>query len=88
MDINHQVELMHQLQMLNQQGKTIITVLHDINQAARYCDHLVVMKSGELKYQGSPEEVLTSAMLQDVFSLQAQIHRDPVSNTPMCVVED
>lgn len=88
MDINHQVELMHQLQRLNQQGKTIITVLHDINQAARYCDHLVVMKAGELKYQGSPEEVLTSTMLKEVFSLNAQIHRDPVSGTPMCVVED
>ncbi|WP_417551878.1 Fe(3+) dicitrate ABC transporter ATP-binding protein FecE [Marinomonas fungiae] len=88
MDINHQVELMHQLQRLNKQGKTIVTVLHDINQAARYCDHLVVMKAGELKYQGSPEEVLTSTMLKEVFSLNAQIHRDPVSGTPMCVVED
>ncbi len=88
MDINHQVELMHQLQALNKQGKTIITVLHDINQAARYCDHLVVMKAGELKYQGTPEDVLTAQMLQDVFSLKAQIHRDPVSHTPMCVVED
>ena len=88
MDINHQVELMHQLQRLNKQGKTIVTVLHDINQAARYCDHLVVMKAGELKYQGSPEEVLTSTMLKEVFSLNAQIHRDPVSSTPMCVVED
>lgn len=88
MDINHQVELMHLLQSLNQQGKTIVTVLHDINQAARYCDHLVVMKAGELKYQGSPDEVLTSHMLEDVFSLKAQIHRDPVSNTPMCVVEN
>ncbi|SBS25624.1 putative siderophore transport system ATP-binding protein YusV [Marinomonas aquimarina] len=87
MDINHQVELMHQLQKLNKQGKTIITVLHDINQAARYCDHLVVMKAGELKYQGSPAEVLTSTMLKEVFSLNAQIHSDPVSNTPMCVVE-
>lgn len=88
MDINHQVELMHQLQALNKQGKTIITVLHDINQAARYCDHLIVMKAGELKYQGSPEEVLTSTMLKHVFSLNAQIHRDPVSSSPMCVVED
>ncbi|MBM6551113.1 Fe(3+) dicitrate ABC transporter ATP-binding protein FecE [Marinomonas ostreistagni] len=88
MDINHQVELMHQLQRLNKQGKTIITVLHDINQAARYCDHLVVMKEGELKHQGSPDEVLTSAMLKEVFSLNAQIHRDPVAGTPMCVVED
>ncbi|QUX94411.1 ferric citrate ABC transporter ATP-binding protein FecE [Marinomonas sp. CT5] len=87
MDLSHQVELMHLLRKLNRQGKTIITVLHDINQAARYCDHLIVMKQGEIITQGSPESVLTENLLRDVFSLNAQIHPDPISNTPMCVVE-
>jgi ferric citrate transport system ATP-binding protein len=75
------------LRKLNLQGKTIITVLHDINQAARYCDHLIVMKEGEIITQGSPESVLTQTMLKDVFSLDAQIHQDPIAKTPMCVVE-
>lgn len=87
MDLNHQVELMHLLRRLNQQGKTIVTVLHDINQAARYCDHLIVMKQGQVVTQGKPEQVLTSELLKAVFSLQAQIHQDPIAKTPMCVVE-
>ncbi|ETI60614.1 Fe(3+) dicitrate ABC transporter ATP-binding protein FecE [Marinomonas profundimaris] len=87
MDLSHQVELMHLLRKLNQQGKTIITVLHDINQAARYCDHLIVMKEGEIITQGSPDSVLTRDMLKTVFSLNAQIHQDPIAKTPMCVVE-
>lgn len=87
MDINHQVELMKLLRTLNAQGKTIITVLHDINQAARYCDHLIVMKAGQITAQGSPEAILSQPMLKAVFDLDAQIHRDPIANTPMCVVE-
>lgn len=87
MDLSHQVELMHLLRKLNLQGKTIITVLHDINQAARYCDHLIVMKQGEIIMQGAPESVLTQTLLKNVFSLNAQIHQDPIAKTPMCVVE-
>ncbi|PYF79983.1 iron complex transport system ATP-binding protein [Marinomonas alcarazii] len=87
MDLSHQVELMHLLRKLNLQGKTIITVLHDINQAARYCDHLIVMKQGKIITQGAPDSVLTQQLLKEVFSLDAQIHQDPIAQTPMCVVE-
>jgi len=87
MDLSHQVELMDLFKSLNQSGKTIVTVLHDINQAARYCDHLIVMKDGEIITQGEPETVLTKDMLKSVFSLNAQIHQDPIAKTPMCVVE-
>lgn len=86
LDLNHQVELMKLLQNLKSQGKTVVTVLHDINQACRYCDHLVVMKSGKLVAQGSPERILTAELLSDVFSLDAEIHQDPIAQTPMCVV--
>jgi len=87
MDLSHQVELMKLFKTLNEAGKTIITVLHDINQAARYCDYLVVMKEGEIITQGEPADVITQSMLKSVFSLTAQIHQDPIANTPMCVVE-
>jgi iron complex transport system ATP-binding protein len=87
MDLSHQVELMAILRKLNLNGKTIITVLHDINQAARYCDHLIVMKEGKIITQGEPQNVITQNMLQTVFSLSAQIHQDPIAHTPMCVVE-
>lgn len=86
LDINHQVELMKLMRRLNQEGKTLVTVLHDINQACRYCDHLIVMKSGEIICEGDPNTVITSKLLADVFELDAQIYPDPISGTPMCVV--
>ncbi|WP_038184403.1 Fe(3+) dicitrate ABC transporter ATP-binding protein FecE [Vibrio rhizosphaerae] len=87
LDLNHQVELMKLMRRLNQQGKTVVTVLHDINQACRYCDHLIVMQAGKVVAQGEPTEILTTQLLADVFELDAEIHRDPIAGTPMCVVK-
>ena len=87
MDLSHQVELMQLLRQLNNAGKTIITVLHDINQAARYCDHLIVMQAGAIVTQGTPDEVLTTELLSTVFNVDTQIHKDPIANTPMCIVK-
>ncbi|MCL6331596.1 Fe(3+) dicitrate ABC transporter ATP-binding protein FecE [Pectobacterium carotovorum subsp. carotovorum] len=86
LDINHQVELMKLLRELNQAGKTVVTVLHDLNQASRYCDHLVMLEGGRVMAQGSPHEVMKPALLQQVFSIDAEIHAEPVSGQPMCVV--
>ncbi|KHS85870.1 Fe(3+) dicitrate ABC transporter ATP-binding protein FecE [Pectobacterium carotovorum] len=86
LDINHQVELMKLLRELNQAGKTVVTVLHDLNQASRYCDHLVMLAGGRVMAQGSPHEVMKPELLQRVFSIDAEIHADPVSGQPMCVV--
>ncbi len=85
LDLSHQVELMKLMRAMNQQGKTVVTVLHDLNQACRYCDHLIVLKQGRLQAQGSPNQVFTEALLQEVFSLQAQIIEDPIGKTPMCI---
>ncbi|MFP8968254.1 Fe(3+) dicitrate ABC transporter ATP-binding protein FecE [Pokkaliibacter sp. CJK22405] len=86
LDMSHQVELMDLLGQLHQQGKTVVTVLHDINQACRYCDHLVVMKAGRIVTEGAPAEVMTEQLLAEVFGLDAEIHPDPVAGTPMCIV--
>ncbi|KHS74301.1 Fe(3+) dicitrate ABC transporter ATP-binding protein FecE [Pectobacterium brasiliense] len=86
LDINHQVELMKLLRELNQAGKTVVSVLHDLNQASRYCDHLVMLAGGRVMAQGSPHEVMKPALLQQVFSIDAEIHAEPVSGQPMCVV--
>ncbi|KHT16959.1 Fe(3+) dicitrate ABC transporter ATP-binding protein FecE [Pectobacterium carotovorum] len=86
LDINHQVELMKLLRELNQAGKTVVTVLHDLNQASRYCDHLVMLADGRMMAQGSPHEVMKPELLQRVFSIDAEIHAEPVSGQPMCVV--
>ncbi|WP_409422005.1 Fe(3+) dicitrate ABC transporter ATP-binding protein FecE [Pseudaeromonas sp. ZJS20] len=86
LDINHQVELMGLLGRLRDQGRTLVAVLHDLNQASRYCDHLILMRDGYLVAQGSPRQVLTPALLARVFQVEAEIHPDPVAGTPMCIL--
>lgn len=86
LDINHQVELMRLMGELKTQGKTVVAVLHDLNQASRYCDHLVVLANGRVMAQGAPHEVMNPELLQAVFSVEAQIHPEPLSGRPMCVV--
>lgn len=85
LDLSHQVELMKLIQKLNAAGKTVIVVLHDLNQACRYCDHLVVLKNGQVTHQGTPDQIFTQSLLKDVFDLDAMIMTDPVSNKPMCI---
>jgi len=85
LDLSHQIELMKLMQAMKAKGKTVIVVLHDLNQACRYCDHLVVMKQGKVVAEGEPEVVFTEQLLQDVFSLAAKVVPDPIANTPMCV---
>ena len=75
------------LEVEGENGKTVITVLHDLNQACRYCDHLIVMKKGAVMAQGTPDEVMTEELLKDVFDLDVIIHRDPISNTPMFILK-
>jgi len=85
LDLSHQIELMKLMQAMKDQGKTVIVVLHDLNQACRYCDHLVVMKEGDLITEGTPKSVFTETLLRDVFSLEAKVVEDPIANTPMCI---
>lgn len=86
LDINHQVELMRLMQMLKSAGKTVVTVLHDLNQASRYCDHLVILAQGNVVAQGDPQTIMTPALLHQVFHITAEIHPEPVSGKPMCVI--
>ncbi|HCB26293.1 MAG TPA: ferric citrate ABC transporter ATP-binding protein FecE, partial [Citrobacter freundii] len=86
LDINHQVELMRLMGELRAQGKTVVAVLHDLNQASRYCDHLVVMANGHIMAQGTPEAVMNPGLLRTVFNVDTEIHPEPVSGRPMCVV--
>ncbi|MBI6851997.1 Fe(3+) dicitrate ABC transporter ATP-binding protein FecE [Pseudomonas cichorii] len=87
LDISHQVELLDLMRQLSAEGKTVITVLHDINQACRYADHLAVMQAGRLVASGTPDEVLDAELVSRVFDVRVQIMREPVAGTPMCIVE-
>lgn len=84
LDVAHQVELLDLLCDLNaQRGTTIAMVLHDLNLAARYADHLVAMSGGKLHAQGSPATVLTEENIHQVFGLVSRVTIDPVSGRPM-----
>lgn len=85
LDIAHQVELLDLLVDLNRAGRTVVAVLHDLNQACRYATHLIAMKNGAVRAQGDPSETVTSALVEDVFGLSCVIIEDPVSGTPMIV---
>ena len=85
LDIAHQIELLELLAQLNRQGRTIVAVLHELNQACRYATHLVAMKEGEIVASGSPAQVFTEELVERVFGLEALIVDDPVTGTPMLV---
>ncbi|MEV0459626.1 ABC transporter ATP-binding protein [Catellatospora methionotrophica] len=86
LDINHQVELLRLLRDLNgRSGKTIVAVLHDINLASRYCDHIIAMSGGAIVAEGPPGEVITAELIAKVFGLACVIVPDPVAGTPIIV---
>jgi iron complex transport system ATP-binding protein len=60
-------------------------VLHDLNLAARYADHLIAMSGGKVAATGTPAEVVTVDRVEQVFGLESQVIVDPVSGTPMVV---
>ncbi|GAA0610525.1 ABC transporter ATP-binding protein [Paenochrobactrum glaciei] len=85
LDIAHQIELMELLKTLNAEGRTIIAVLHDLNQACRYASHLIAMKDGAIIAEGLPSTIINENLIQTVFNLKSLIISDPITNTPMIV---
>ncbi len=86
LDLAHQVDLLDLLTELNRtRGTTVVMVLHELNLAARYADHLVVMSAGQVVAEGRPGDVLTAASVHAAFGLRAQVVPDPVSGTPLVV---
>lgn len=85
LDIAHQIDLLDLLAELNARGRTIVAVLHDLNQACRYASHLVAMKEGAVAAHGRPGEIITERLVADVFGLACIIIPDPVSGTPLIV---
>ncbi|ANY72734.1 ABC transporter [Paenibacillus ihbetae] len=86
LDLTHQIEVLDLLYELNvQEQRTIVMVLHDINLACRYADHIVAIRDGSIKAMGRPEDIICSELMQTVFQLPCEIIPDPLYGTPMCV---
>ncbi|MED3794567.1 ABC transporter ATP-binding protein [Niallia alba] len=86
LDMTHQIEVLDLLFELNEkENRTIVMVLHDINLACRYADHLIAIKDRSVYIQGKPEEVITSKVVKDVFNLNCEVTTDPLFGTPLCI---
>jgi iron complex transport system ATP-binding protein len=86
LDLAHAVDVLDLVDRLSAElGRTVVMVLHDLNLAARYADHLVAMRDGRIVAQGAPREVLTTDLLFDVFGLRAAVVPDPVSDGVLVV---
>ena len=86
LDISHQLDVMELVRTLNRdEGRTMVLVLHDLNQACRFADNLIVMRDGAVIQQGAPAEIMTEDLLRRVFSLRARVLPDPEFGCPMVI---
>lgn len=86
LDISHQLEILQLLRQLNkEQGVTVVMVLHDLNHAIMFSDHLVAIKDGKKYLEGTPDKVVTTHMLRDVFDVEAEVIEHSVLKVPVCL---
>jgi iron complex transport system ATP-binding protein len=86
LDIAHQIEVLDLCAQLHEeQDRTMVAVLHDLNHASRYATHLVALKEGRVMAQGDPREIVTSRLIEDVFGLPCVVIPDPETGTPLVV---
>ncbi len=86
LDLAHQLDILQLLRKLNEEDhKTIVLVIHDLNMAARFADYMIAMKKGKILYQGTPETVMTQTALKEVFNLDALLQTDPWNGRPVMV---
>jgi iron complex transport system ATP-binding protein len=77
LDLNHTIEIMELMRRkADRESKTIVAVLHDLNLAAQYCDRIVLLKDGTLRYQGLPAAVLTESIVEEIYGIRAQVNID------------
>ncbi|MGP9832040.1 ABC transporter ATP-binding protein [Marinobacter sp. NSM] len=86
LDIAHRLEVLDLLHRLNRErGTTIVMVLHDLNEASRYADHLIAMRNGGIEAVGPPRKVVTAELVRRVFAIDSLILSDPLTGSPMVV---
>ncbi|MGO4784137.1 ABC transporter ATP-binding protein [Cryobacterium sp. W22_MBD10_FK3] len=88
LDIAHQIEVLNLLHDLNGHGRTIVAVLHDLNQAARYASNIIAMHDGRIVATGPPRTTITTDLVAEVFGLANVVISDPLTGTPLVVPTD
>ncbi len=83
LDVAHQFEVLELIDRLRAEGRTIVAVLHDLNHAARFADHLIAMRDGRILAQGPPSELITAETVERVFGLRSRVIPDPDTGTPV-----
>ncbi|MFJ5731467.1 ABC transporter ATP-binding protein [Streptomyces paradoxus] len=86
LDIQHQIDVLDLCAELHEeQGRTLVAVLHDLNHAARYATHLIALREGRVIAEGAPKDIVTAGLVEEVFGLRCQIIDDPETGTPLVV---
>lgn len=86
LDLAYQLEVLELLEKLNRERKcTIAMVLHDLNLASRFSDHLIAVRDGRIIAEGSAEVIMVPAVLQDTFGIDGEITQDPRTGKPACI---
>ena len=86
LDVSHQMEVLHIIQYLNKSyNTTIVMVIHELNEAARFADHLIAMKGGKILYEGIPKDIFTKDMLKQTFGIDSELMVDPRTGKPFCI---
>jgi len=86
LDVKYQVEVLSILKRLTAKGILVFSVLHDINLSSQFCDFILLMKDGEIISMGTPNEVITVENIKMVFSVDAHVIRNPITDTPLIVI--
>ena len=85
LDLAHQVEVLNLCARLPASGRTLVAVLHDLNLACRYADHLIAMRGGEIAALGPPRDIVTAELIEHVFGLSCRVIDDPETGTPLVI---
>ena len=87
LDLKHQVQVFELLRRLNRErGLTIVAALHDLNLASLFFPRLVMLRDGKIYRDGSPQEVLTEATIEEVYGIRVRVEHDPVSEKPQLFI--
>ncbi|MFZ3571405.1 ABC transporter ATP-binding protein [Streptomyces sp. BH097] len=86
LDIQHQIDVLDLCAELHEeQGRTLVAVLHDLNHAARYATHLIALREGEVIAEGAPKDIVTAELVERLFGMKCQVIDDPETGTPLVV---